>query len=335
MKAIVCAPQYGPLDEMLRLADVAEPTISAGRVRVQVHAAGLNPLDWHCITGTPRLARIQMGMRRPKVTGLGVDFSGTVVEVGDGVRNWSVGDAVFGMTDGVGGLPNLSAVAEQVVVDESSVHAVPDGITFEQAAGVGVAGTTALRGIRDVAAVKPGDHVLVTGASGGVGSFAVQMAVAMGAEVTAECSGPNVELVTSLGASRVIDYTTEDVTRLVQNADVVLDNVGSHPPRSWRRVLAPKGVYIASYGSKHNTWLGPFGSMAEQALVGLVSSQRFAMLPSTSVDEELATVATMLADGSLVPVVGRTYAMADAAAAMEHVATGHVRGKIVVTIKDM
>lgn len=335
MKAIVCR-EYGDLTQTLRLEDVPEPAVGPDDVLVRVHAASLNPLDWHLLTGTPRIGRPAFGLRRPRANGLGADLAGVVAAVGPDVTTVAVGERVFGTVDAQdgGSVPALGTVAELVAVRSGRVHRIPEGVGFAEAAGAGVAATTALRGVRDVAAVQPGQHVVVTGASGGVGHFMVQLARSAGARVTGECSTANLDLVRSLGADDVVDYTTTDVTTVLRDVDVVLDNVGHRSPASWRRTLRRDGVYVASFGQKHNAVLGPLGSMVAMWLQSLVVPQRMVSLPSNETDEQLAEVARLLAAGELRTVVGRTYPMADAAAAMVHVGTGHVRGKTIVTVTE-
>src|SRR5213595_364034 len=252
MKAIVYC-DYGLAN--LKLADIAKPTPTDDQVLVKVHAASVNPLDWHLIGGTPKIMRAMgVGLRKPKDTRLGVDFAGTVEAVGKNVTQFKPGDEVFGGRDG--------AFAEYVCPRaDRAVTLKPTNITFEQAASVNIAGITALQALRDKGKVQPGQKVLINGASGGVGTFAVQIAKSFGADVTGVCSTRNVDLVKSLGADHVIDYTKEDFAKGVQRYDAILDNVPNHSLSECRRILTPNGKYVMIGGGGHNDnrWVGPFG----------------------------------------------------------------------------
>lgn len=329
--------RYGDPTTVLSLVDVAPPHIeSDDGVVVRVASAALNPADWHVITGVPYIARAQMGLR-PRTDGLGLDLAGVVEHIGPAVTDLVPGDRVFGMVGPAPGTSTmrLGAVAELVAVREGDLVRMPDGVGFDEAAAVGVAGTTALRGLTDVAGVGAGQRVLVNGASGGVGSFAVQIAVALGAEVVGVCSTPKVQLVRDLGARHVIDYTRDDASAWPGPVDVVLDNVGDRSPRTWRDVLAPDGTFVANFGRKSHRVVGPFGAMLAMAVLGRWSSQRFVMLPSRTDRRELERLAAMMAAGELHPVVGHTVDLVDAAAAMQLVADGHARGKIVVRVQGV
>src|SRR6476646_3829327 len=259
MKAIVYC-DYGLAN--LKLADIAKPTPTDDQILVKVHAASINPLDWHFIEGTPKIMRAMgVGLRKPKDTRLGVDFAGTVETVGKNVTQFKAGDEVFGGRDG--------AFAEYVCPRaDRAVTLKPANITFEQAASVNIAGITALQAVRDKGKVQPGQKVVINGASGGVGTFAVQIAKSFGAEVTGVCSTRNLDMVRSLGADRVIDYTKEDFAKGDQRYDVILDNVPNHSLSECRRVLKPNGIYvmIGGGGANEQGWVGSLGKALNAAV---------------------------------------------------------------------
>ena len=325
---------YGPPEEVCELRDVPEPVPGRHGMVVRVIAAGLNPADWHVITGTPRIARLKLGLR-PRTSGLGSDLAGVVEEVATDITGYRPGDAVFGQLapDPDGAPVTLGAVAERARVRPEDVQPLPEGVAFEEAAGVGIAGTTALRAIR-MGRVGPDSRVLVVGASGGVGHLAVQLAADRGAHVVGVCSTRNVDLVHSLGAAEVVDYTAEQPTRIDGGFDLILDNAGSSSPRTWRRLLARDGTYLQNFGAKEHRWFGPLGAGLVTTALGTVGSRDMRVLPTRQDPEELAALATLLGEGRVRVVVGRTYALADAAAAMREVAGGHARGKIVITVQE-
>ena len=265
-----------------------------------------------------------IGLTKPKIPVVGSDAAGVVEAVGANVRELQPGDEVFGFVRG--------AFAEYACAKQDKVVPKPASLTFEQAAALPIAATTALRGIRDVGAVKPGQRVLVNGASGGVGSFAVQIAVAMGAEVTGVCSTGNVELVRSLGAAHVIDYTAQDFTEGDVKYDVILDNVSSLPLTRLRGVLTKKGTLVLNGGGTPGHVFGPIGTILKAVVVNLFVSQRLRPLPSKTDRQELLDVTALVEDGKLTAVVDRTYPLAETAEGLRHVEQGHVRGKAVVTV---
>lgn len=324
MRAIVqrC---YGATD-VLRLVRIEKPVPGHDEVLVRVRAASVNPLDWHHLTGTPYVMRLGAGIGAPSEPRVGVDFAGTVEAVGRDVRRFRPGDAVFGGRTG--------ALAEYVVVREDRAIAhKPDNASFEQAAAIPVAAITALQGLRDHGGLRAGQKVLVNGASGGVGTFGVQIAKAMGAEVTAVCSTRNVALVRALGADHVIDYTRADFTRDARRYDVILDNVGNHGLMATRRALAPGGTLVVVGGPKHDRWLGPLSRAVRASLLSAFVDERLATFFADLDGEDLASLAGMVRDGRLTPVVERTYALAETADAFRHVETGRARGKVVVRIE--
>jgi NADPH:quinone reductase-like Zn-dependent oxidoreductase len=324
MKAIV-QERFGPPD-VLRLADIDVPEVGAGDVLVRVHAAALNPADWHILRGDPRAARLmgEVGPRRPKARVAGVDAAGVVEAVGANVRGLRNGDEVLGFCRG--------AFAEYALAAADMVVAKPASLTFEQAAAIPIAATTALRGIRDVGGVKAGRQVLVNGASGGVGTYAVQIAAALGAEVTGVCSTHNVELVRSIGAAHVVDYTREDFADGRTKYDVILDNVSSLPLTRLRGALTPKGTLVLNGGGSPGHVFGPVAGILRAVVANAFVSQRLRPLPSRQNREELLAVTGLIETGKLTPVVDRTYPLADTAEGLLHVEQGHARGKVVITV---
>ena len=324
---------FGPVDT-LRVAEVPDPEPRDDQVRIAVRAAAINPLDWHFLTGLPLIGRPMMGgVRRPSIRRIGADVAGVVDRVGAAVTRFEVGDEVFGMVDE---LPHqrldLGSCAEYVCVSESGLEPKPAGLGFEQAAAVPVAAITALQGLRDVAELRAGQQVLVNGASGGIGTFAVQLAKHFGAAVTGVCSTANVELVRSLGADEVIDYRRDDFTRADARFDVVLDNVGNRKLSDCRRVLRPTGTYVANFGQPERRWSGPFVAMARVVALDRFSRQRLVLLNQTRKVDDLAHLARLLDERTLVSVIDRTYELDEVPAAMRHLENGHARGKIVITI---
>ncbi len=323
MKAIV-QERFGP-PEVLRLADIDPPEPGADDVLVRVHAAALNPADWHILRGDPYVARLMgIGLTKPKNPVAGSDAAGVVEAVGANVRGFQAGDEVFGFFRG--------AFAEYARASETKVVPKPASLTFEQAAAIPIAATTALRGIRDVGEVKAGQRVLVNGAGGGVGTFAVQIAAALGAEVTGVCSTGNVELVRSIGAAHVIDYTTEDFADSRVRYDVILDNVSSLPLATLRGALAPKGILVLNGGGSPGHVFGPVATILKAVAANLFVSQRLRPLPSKESREELLAVTELIEGGKLTPIVDRTYPLAETAEGLRHVEQGHARGKVVVTV---
>ncbi|WP_431968666.1 NAD(P)-dependent alcohol dehydrogenase [Actinacidiphila sp. bgisy160] len=328
MKAIV-QKRFGP-PEILRLEDVGRPEAGPGEVLVRVRAAALNPYDWHMMRGDPYVARLLggMGVTRPKVPVAGIDAAGQVAAVGPGVQGVEPGDEVLGFCPG--------AFAEYARTTADLVVPKPAGLTFEQAAAVPMAAVTALRGIRTVGEAKAGQRVLVNGAAGGVGSFAVQIASALDAEVTAVCSPGNADLARSSGAAHVIDYTRQDFTSTDTRYDLILDNVGNHPLSRLRRALTPAGILVANGGGSPGRVVGAVGSTLRLVAANTVVRQRLRVIlpaaPAGPIREDLLAVTALIEAGRLTPVVGRTYPLAGTAEAMRHVEAGHARGKAVITV---
>ena len=322
MKAIVYCDYGGP--EVLRLQEVEKPVPADGRVLVRVRAASVNPLDWHYMRGTPYIMRLEAGLRKPKTTQLGVDFAGTVEAVGRNVMRFKPGDEVFG--------PRTGAFSEYVSVREEMLVMKPENVTFEQAAAVPVAGLTALQALRDKGKVQPGQKVLINGASGGVGTFAVQIAKSLGAHVTGVCSTRNVELVRSLGADHVIDYTRQNYTTAGQRYDVIIDMVGNHPVSAHRNVLQPNGIYVI-VGGPSGRWIAPMDRIASAAVVSWLAPQDFVMFMSKLNQKDLAVLRDLMMTGQITPVIDRKYPLSAVPEAIRYLETGRARGKVIVTME--
>jgi NADPH:quinone reductase-like Zn-dependent oxidoreductase len=326
MKAIVYC-DYGVPN--LKFQEIEKPTPADDQLLVKVRAASVNPLDWHFVEGTPYFMRLMgVGLRKPKDTRLGVDFAGTVEAVGKNVTKFKPGDEVFGGRTG--------AFAEYVCVREGRAVALkPANITFEQAASVPIAAITALQGVRDKGKVQSGQKVLINGGSGGVGTFAVQIAKAAGADVTGVCSTRNLDMVRSLGADHVIDYTKEDFTKGDQRYDVILDNVANHSLSEFRRVLNPDGRYvlIGGGGANEGRWLGPGLTQAFNAMVlSKFVSQKMGMMLGDLNQKDLTALADLMESGKVTPVIDRTYKLSELPQAIEYLEQGHARGKVVIAV---
>lgn len=328
MRAIV-QERFGPPD-VLRLADTDRPAVAAGQVLVRVRAAALNPYDWHMMRGDPYVARLMggVGLTRPRARVAGIDAAGQVEAVGAGVRGLRPGDEVLGFCPG--------SFAEYALTTADLLVPKPASLTFEQAAAVPMGAVTALRGIRTVGQVRAGQRVLVNGAAGGVGTFAVQIAAALGAEVTGVCSARNADLVRSLGAEHVVDYTREDFTVGGTHYDLILDNVGNRPLSRLRKALTPTGTLVANGGGSPGRVLGAVGAMLRMLVVNALVRQRLRVIlpaaPAGPTQEDLLAVTALIAAGKLTPVVDRTYPLSDTAEGVRHVEHGHARGKAVVTV---
>jgi NADPH:quinone reductase-like Zn-dependent oxidoreductase len=321
MKALV-HDRYGSPD-VLELRHVEEPALTDDGVLVRVRAASVNPADWYGVTGRPYVGRPMQGVLKPRSPFVGVDFAGVVEAVGNDVAALAPGHEVFGGRSG--------AVAELVNV-KNAVARKPANLTFEQAAAIPVAGTTALQGLRDHGRLQPGQRVLINGASGGVGTFAVQIAKALGAEVTGVCSTRNVELVRSLGADHVVDYTREDFTRSDRRYDLLLDIAGSRSWSEYRRVLTPQATVVIVGGSKTSRLFGPLAHVARMRLAGLRSSQRIAFFIAKLTRADLEALRELVEADQVMPVVERSYPLDEAAEAFRHLGDGPVQGKLVVKL---
>ena len=322
MTAVTARTYGGP--EVLAIEELPVPTPEAGELLIEVRASSLNALDWHFLTGTPYLMRLMFGMRRPKRFVRGADVAGVVVAVGEGVTRFAVGDSVFG--EGPGG-----GCGQYLTVNATSVVAIPDGVSFENAGATPVAGLTALQGLRTHGDVQPGERVLINGAAGGVGTMAVQVAKALGARVTAVCSTRNVEMVRSLGADEVIDYTTDDFVAGGARFDVMLDNVGNRHPREVRSVMLAGGHYVAVSGPKANKWVDPLPYLARAKLAFVRSDASFHQFTAEADHDDLTFLGELLASGRLVPQIDRVIGLDGVADALAEIGSGHARAKIVIT----
>ena len=307
--------------DVLRIEEVEKPTPGEDEVLVKVCATSVNPAEWYGMTGL-FLARLGNGLFKPKDKRLGADFAGVVEAVGRQVTDFKPGDEVFGGRSG--------AYAEYVCVQKGIAHK-PANITFEQAGGVAIAGLTALQGLRDHGKVQPGQKVLINGAAGGVGTFAVQIAKAFGAEDTAVCSTKNVDLVRSLGADHVIDYTREDFTRTRQRHDLLLDIAGTRSWSEYRRVLTPRATVVIIGGPKGRV-IGPLGHIIGMRLASFRASQKVVFFVANFNREDLCVLRELMEAGKIKPIIDRTYPLSRINEAMSYLGTGHARAKIVVTI---
>jgi NADPH:quinone reductase-like Zn-dependent oxidoreductase len=324
MKAIVCH-SYGPL-ESLRAEEVDTPIPGDEEVLIRVRAASVNPMDVHLLRGRPLLARLALGLRRPKMDRPGVDVAGEVEAVGAKVTGFRPGDRVFGACRG--------AFAEFATAAEGRLCAMPPSLSFEDAAALPVAGVTALQGLRDVGKVAPGQAVMVIGAGGGIGSLALQIAIAAGACVTAVCSPRHADLARALGAERAIDYQREDFTRSGGRYDLIFDLAGTRTFSAMRRILAPEGTIVLGGIAGGRPALGWMARWGVRILIGMVrarfSTQRLAFVGAKMHKEDLAELARLVAEGKVKPAIGARYALADAGAALAYVAGGHAGGKVIV-----
>lgn len=325
MKAIVYRCYGSP--DVLKLEEIAQPPPADNRMLVKVHAASVNPLDWHYMRGEPYVMRPEAGIGAPNNIHMGVDFAGTVVSVGKSVTRFKPGDAVFG---GKGG-----AFGEYVSVAEAgSVALKPTNMTFEQAAAMPIAAVTALQALRDKGKLRSGQTVLINGASGGVGTYAVQIAKAYGAKVTGVCSTKNLTLVKSIGADQVIDYTQEDFTKGSQQYDLILDTVGTHSLTDYRRVLKPQGSLIMVGSLDKGHWLGPLTSSIDALLYSPFVSQQMVFLLADLNPDDLSVLRDMVQAGKITSVLDRHYALNEVPEAIRYLELGHARGKVVIAVDE-
>jgi NADPH:quinone reductase-like Zn-dependent oxidoreductase len=322
MKAIVYE-RYGSPD-VLQHREIDKPSVTDSGVLVRVRAASVNPYDWHFMRGEPYFMRLMFGLRAPKRHGLGVDFAGVVEEVGKDVKEFRAGDEVFGLCDG--------AFAEYLCAPETDIARKPKNLSFEQAAAVPMGGLTALQGLRDTGQVQASQKVLIVGASGGVGAFAVQIAKTMGAHVTGVCSTAKLDFVRSLGADAVVDYTREDFANGNAKYDVIFQLAGEHGPFACRRALVPKGRLVLSSGDSDGRWIGPIDRILLAAAASPFVSQTLAALDVKRSRKDLEHLTTLIERGKLVPVIERTVSLGEVPDAIGSVEKRHTRGKIVVTI---
>jgi NADPH:quinone reductase-like Zn-dependent oxidoreductase len=323
MKAIV-QDRYGPSD-VLELRDIADPEVGEKDVLIRVHAAGCGPDVWHMMTGLPYFARLMLGLRAPKVGVRGRDVAGRVEAVGSAVTGFQPGDEVMGVVEG--------SFAELAIARPDRLVPKPAKLSFEHAAALPISGLTALQALRDKAAVRPGDKVLIIGAAGGVGSLGVQMAKAFGAEVTGVCGPTKADLVRSLGADHVIDYRREDFTEGARRWDVIVDTAGRRPLSKLRRALTPKGILVIVGGDGGRPWTGGFfRGMLRGPLLSLFVGQKLHGLISKENQEDLRTLSEVIEAGKVTPVIDRTYSLIEAPDAIRYLAEGHPRGKIVIAV---
>lgn len=322
MKAIV-QDAYGPA-EVLELRDIPKPAIGDDDVLIRVHAAGLDPSVWHLMTGIPYLVRLMFGLRRPRTAALGWDVSGVVEEAGKNVKDFQPGDEVFGSCRG-SFAEYASARADRLVLK-------PANLTLEQAAAVTVSASTALQALRNAGNVQPGQHVLVIGAGGGVGTFAIQIAKALGAKVTGVCSTAKTDLVRSIGADHAIDYTREDFVDGPVRYDLILDMAGNRSVPQVRRALTPRGTLVAVGGEGGGRWFGGLG----ESLVWLAASpfmrKKYRLLMASVRKEDLQTLKELIEAGKVRPVIDRTYPLSEVPEAIRSWERGHARGKVVITV---
>ncbi len=321
MKAIVYH-NYGSPD-VLGLTEVETPSPKENEVLIKVHAASVNPLDWHFMRGTPYVVRLMTGPRKPKITRLGVDIAGEVEAIGRNVTKFKPGDEVFGSCRG--------AFAEYVCSSEQALVGKPTNLTFEQLASVPVAAITALQGLRDKGHIEPGQKVLINGAAGGVGTFAVQIARSFGADVTGVCSSRNVEMVRSIGADRIIDYALEDFTKSGQQYDIILDAIGNHSVSAIRRVLNPEGTYVGVVGPT-GRWKMGLTQMIKSHVLSYFVSQNFTSFIAKLKEEDLIFLRDLIQAGTVTPVIDRQYQLHEVPEAIRYLEQGHARGKVVITV---
>ena len=324
MKAMVNM-KYGPPD-VLELAEVERPTPKDDEVLLKVHAASVNPADWHLLRGDPYIARLQLGLRYPKTRVLGCDVAGRVEAVGRNVKMLNPGDDVFGSPF----MHGFGAFAECVCVPEDLLAPKPATLSFEEAAAVPLAASTALQGLRDHGGIEPGQKVLIVGASGGVGTFAVQIAKSFDAEVTGVCSTRNVELVRSLGADRVLDYTQEDFARSGQKYDLIFQLAGTRAPSDCRRALTSRGTLVQISGESDGRWIGPVDRIVKALVLSPFVSQKMASFTVKPNREDLRVLTQLIEDGKLTPVIDRTYPLSETPEAIRYLENGHARGKVVI-----
>ena len=323
MKAIVCH-KYGSPD-VLELQEVDKPVVKDDEVLIKVHAASLNPLDWHLMRGKPFLVHLTEGLLKPKKKILGADVAGQVEAVGRNVKQFQPGDEVFG------GSTNLGAFAEYVCVPEDGAVLKPGSVTFEEAAAVPVAALTALQGIRDKGQIQSGQKVLINGGSGGVGTFAVQIAKSSGAEVTGVCSTRNLDMVRSIGADQVIDYTQEDFTKNGQTYDLIYCAVGNRSAAAYKRALNPSGICVVAGFTTMSHML--FQILFLGAWVSRTGSKKIGGMGTMKPNkEDLGCIKELLEAGKVVPVIDRRYTLVEVAEAIRYLEEGHARGKVVITV---
>ncbi len=326
MKAIVYL-RYGSPDA-LELTEIEEPIVKDDDVLLEVRAASVNPADWHLLRGKPYIARLQLGLRKPKDKVLGCDVAGRVEAVGKNVTMFQPGDEVFGSPF----MHGFGAFAKYISVPQDLLAPKPANLTFEQAASLPLAASTALQGLRDHGRIEPGQKVLIIGASGGVGTFALQIARSFDAEVTGVCSTSNVEMVRSLGAERVIDYTREDFIQDGRHYDLIFQLAGTRSPWECRRALTPGGTLVQISGDSDGHWIGPMDRIVKALVLSPFVSQKMSSFTVKPNKEDLQTLKQLTEAGDLTPVIDRTYPLAEVPEAIRYLEGGHAPGKVAVTI---
>ncbi len=322
--AAMVQDRYGEAEDVLRMEQIDRPQIGAGDVLVRVHAAGLDKGAWHLMSGLPYPVRLVAGIRAPKNRVRGMELAGRVAAVGQDVTGFKVGDEVFGIGDGT--------FAEYAAAKQDKIAPKPKELSFEQAAAVGVSACTALQAVRDHGRVQPGQQVLIIGASGGVGTFAVQIAKAFGAVVTGVSSPSKVDLVRSIGADHVIDYTLSDVTDGQQRYDVILDIGGNRSLTALRRALTPRGTLVVIGGETGGRWLAGSDRQLRAMALSPFIGQTLGTFIATESTEDLIVLAKLIESGTVRPIIDRTYPLAEVPAAIRHMQDGLARGKVVITI---
>jgi NADPH:quinone reductase-like Zn-dependent oxidoreductase len=326
MKAMVNT-KYGPPD-ILELTEVDKSVPKDDEVLLKVHAASVNPADWHLLRGKPYIARLQLGPSRPKVRVLGCDVAGRIEAVGKNVTTLQPGDEVFGSPF----MHGFGAFAEWACVSKDLLAPKPANLSFEQAAAVPLAASTALQGLRDHGRIEPGHKVLIIGASGGVGTFAVQIAKSFDAEVTGVCSTRNVDMVRSLGADHVIDYTREDFTRSGQKYDLIFQLAGTRSPSECRHALTSGGTLVQISGDSDGRWIGPMDRLIKALVLSPFVSQKMASFTVKPNKEDLRFLKQLIEAGQLAPMIERTYPLSETPEAIRYLENGHARGKVVITV---
>jgi NADPH:quinone reductase-like Zn-dependent oxidoreductase len=324
MKAAICT-RYGSPD-VIQIAEVEKPAPKDHEVLIRVLAASVNPLDWHLKRGNSYFLRPMTGFRKPRNPRIGVDVAGQVEAVGPNVTEFKPGDAVFGTCEG--------AFAEYVCASERTLATKPDNMTFEQAAAAPIAALTALQGLRDKGKIQPGQKVLINGASGGVGTFTVQIAKAFGAGVTGVCSTKNADMVRSLGAERVIDYTREDFTKDGQRYDLIFDLVGNHSFSACRRVLNPRGIHLAAGALSERAMTSILARMVAALVLSGFVSQKFVMFIAEVNKRDLTVLHDLMKAGKVTPVIDKRYTLNEVPQAIRYLEERHARGKLVINLND-
>ena len=321
MKAAIYT-RYGSPD-VVQIMDVEKPVPNDNEVLIKVRAASVNPYDWHFMRGMPYFLRLLAGLRKPKDTRLGADVAGQVEAIGSKVTQFKPGDEAFGICRG--------AFAEYACISESTLAMKPKNVTFEQAASAPIAALTALQALRDKGHIQPGRNVLVNGAAGGVGTFGVQIAKSFGADVTGVCSTRNVEMVRSIGADQVVDYTQDDFTKSGRRYDIILDAVGNHSLSACRRILNPKGILVTAGGTAGRWMIGPLTRGIRASVVSPFVSQNMVGILAKPNREDLNILGELMATGKVAPVIDRRYSLSEVPEAIRYLEAGHARGKVVIT----